>query len=84
MGILCYPPSANYIFFKEEQGIYERLLKKGILIRSCHNYPGLCYGYFRIAVKSHEQNIMLINAMKEVIKEGSAYGKNNYDTRNNV
>ncbi len=84
MGILCYPPSANYIFFKEEQGIYERLLKKGILIRSCHNYPGLCHGYFRIAVKSHEQNIMLINAMKEVIKEGSAYGKNNYDTRNNV
>lgn len=73
IGIPCYPPSANYIFFKEEQGIYERLLKKGILIRSCHNYPGLEHGYFRIAIKSHEENEKLIQAIREVIKEGSIW-----------
>ena len=73
LGIPCYPPSANYIFFKEEQGIYHRLLQKGILIRSCHNYPGLTEGYFRIAVKSHAENEKLIEAIREVLKEGSIW-----------
>ncbi len=68
IGIYCYTPSANYIFFKAERGYYEMLLKKGILIRSCHNYKGLCHGYYRIAIKTHEQNKILIEALKEVKK----------------
>ena len=43
-------------------------VKKGILIRSCHNYKGLCHGYYRIAIKTHEQNKILIEALKEVKK----------------
>lgn len=56
------------------------LLKKGILIRSCHNYRGLSDGYYRIAIKTHEQNKILIEALKEVKNNV----KGNYDTGNNV
>ncbi len=80
IGICCYASSANYIFFKAEKGYYEMLLKKGILIRSCHNYRGLSDGYYRIAIKTHEQNKILIEALKEVKNNV----KGNYDTRNNV
>lgn len=68
IGISYFTPSANYIFFKAEKGYYEMLLKKGILIRSCHNYKGLCHGYYRIAIKTHEQNKILIEALREVKK----------------
>lgn len=66
MGIVCYDSCANYVFFKSEKGLYKKLLEKGILIRSCHNYIGLYYGYYRAAVKQHSQNEILLKAIKEV------------------
>lgn len=66
MGIICYDSCANYVFFKSEKGLYTKLLEKGLLIRSCHNYIGLYRGYYRIAVKEHSQNEILLKAIKEV------------------
>lgn len=66
MGIDCYTPSANYIFFKHQKDLYQKLLEKGILIRDCSNYKGLEQGYFRISIKTHEQNALLLEAIKEV------------------
>ena len=40
---------------------------KGILIRDCSNYPGLKKGYYRVAVKLHEQNEKLIEVLEEVL-----------------
>ncbi len=62
-----YNSSANYIFFKGQKNLKEELLKKKILIRSCKNYPGLNEYYYRIAVKMHKENEILIERMKEVI-----------------
>ena len=36
-------------------------------IRDCSNYPGLEKGYFRVAVKLHEQNEKLIQVLNEVL-----------------
>lgn len=55
-----YPSSANYIFFKSREDLKERLLKQRILIRSCDNYKGLSKGFFRIGVRTHEENCELI------------------------
>lgn len=61
-----FPSEANYIFFKGERNLFEKCVEKGILIRDCSNYPGLEAGYFRIAVKSHEDNKRLIRVLKEI------------------
>ena len=67
-----YPPTANYIFFRSlnpELNLQEYLLQKHhILIRNCSNYRGLGKGYYRIAVKSHEANERLINALAALIR----------------
>ena len=44
----------------------EDLIKMGILIRDCSNYYNLTDGYYRIAVKKHDDNERLINALKYI------------------
>ena len=58
---------ANYIFFYGSEDLFERCVAKGILIRDCSNYPGLKKGYYRVAVKLHEQNEKLIEVLEEVL-----------------
>lgn len=63
-----YGSKANYIFFYcTHNDLKEKLEKYGILIRDCSNYNGLEKGYYRTAVKKHEDNVKLINALKEII-----------------
>jgi threonine-phosphate decarboxylase len=61
-----YGSRANYLFFHTYPGLYAICLKKGILIRDCSNYLGLKEGYYRIAVKQHEENEQLIKVLREV------------------
>lgn len=68
LDIKIYESYANYMLFKihDEINLKEELVKKGILIRSCSNYRGLGKSFYRIAVKSAEENKLLINAIKEL------------------
>lgn len=69
-GMRVWPSLANYIFFKlqeEPEGFTAKLKEQGFLIRSCANYHNLGDGYYRIAVKSHEDNVALLEALKEII-----------------
>lgn len=66
IGIIPYPSDVNYLFFESEKDLAERLKEEGILIRKCNNYVGLSDGYYRIAVRTHEENEALIQAMKKV------------------
>ena len=67
--IKVFKPSVNFIFFKLEEDIdlKNELLAKNILIRSCDNYHGLNENYYRVAVRSHDENIKLITALKNII-----------------
>ena len=67
LGLTVYPSEANYIFFYGSEDLFERCVAKGILIRDCSNYPGLKKGYYRVAVKLHEQNEKLIEVLEEVL-----------------
>ena len=62
-----YPGSVNYVFFRSHPELKDRLRDKGILIRSCGNYAGLDTRYFRICVKTHSENEMLIRKWKEIV-----------------
>ena len=60
---------ANFILFRvaeESTDLKERFLRKGILIRSCRDYAGLDERYFRICVRTHEENLRLINEWKSL------------------
>lgn len=64
LGYKVYGSKANYIFFKGAKGLYQKCLDKKIIIRDCSNYRGLKEGYYRIAVRTHEENEQLIEAMQ--------------------
>lgn len=54
---------ANFILFRTEQtapDLKEFLLERGVLIRACGNYEGLDARYYRICVRTHEENRELI------------------------
>ena len=37
------------------------------MIRDCSDYTGLSEGYYRIAVKKHDENKILLEALKEIL-----------------
>lgn len=64
LGIKTFSSSANFILiYKSDNDLYEKLLDRKILIRDCSNYEGLCAGYYRIAVRTREENIKLLDAL---------------------
>lgn len=68
LNIKTYDSYANYIFFKiKDINLKEEMLKRGILIRSCSNYINLNDKYYRIAVKSKEENQLFIDKLKEIM-----------------
>ncbi len=58
--------TANFIFFKSVPGLDRELINYKILIRDCSNFPGLCQGWYRTAVRSREENRRLIEALKQI------------------
>lgn len=60
---------ANFILIKllkyDENIIFDKFIKNGIMIRKCSTFQGLNESFIRIAVKSHEHNERLIKIFKE-------------------
>ena len=67
LGIKTFSSDANFILLKYGNDLFDLLIKKNILIRDCSNFNGLKKGFYRIAVKSHEENLILTDTMKEVL-----------------
>lgn len=65
LGFWVCPSAANFLLFKGPEDLHSRLKAKKIAIRNCDNYHGLGPGWYRIAVRLHEDNILLIEAMQE-------------------
>lgn len=66
-GIKVYPSDANFLLFQSVPELGEYLLREGILIRNCDNFAGLGDGYFRIAVRTHPENEVLISAVRRCL-----------------
>lgn len=66
-GIVAYPSNANFILIYTEHELFDGLLERGMLIRDCRDYRGLRKGFYRIAVKDHEKNVILIRYIDELI-----------------
>ena len=68
-GAKVYPGDANFLLFQHGKPLYEPLLQKGIMIRPCGNFEGLDASYHRVCIKTREENIELIKAIKEIIDD---------------
>ena len=66
LDIRVIPSSVNYLLFQAKSDLHTKLKAKKIAIRNCDNYVGLGPGWYRIAVRLHEENEALIRAIKEV------------------
>ena len=67
LGIKVYTGDANYIFFETEKQIFKPLFDRGILIRHCDNYVGLSDEHYRVAIKKHEDNEVLVSELKRIM-----------------
>lgn len=65
-GCRVYGSQANYLFFESKPGLYEQALDAGFLIRDCQNYRGLREGYYRIAVRTREENERIITWLRQL------------------
>ncbi len=72
-GLYVYPGEANFLFARIGEregrqrtatGLHRHLLKKGIIIRLCKSYPGLDDRFFRIAVRTSDENKRLVDGMR--------------------
>ncbi len=68
LGFTVYPGTANYLFFKGPLNLSEEIKKQGYMIRDCSNYYSLTKGFYRIAVRLHDDNLGLIKALKCIVK----------------
>lgn len=67
LGIRVVSGEADFLLLYTTQPICDRLVAKGILIRNCENFRGLGAGYYRIAVKKHEENGILLDELKQCL-----------------
>lgn len=65
-GFTVFPGAANFLLVQTEIPLYEALLKQKILVRDCSNFRGLGKGFYRIAVKSREENETLLEKIGEL------------------
>ncbi|HBM81713.1 MAG TPA: aspartate aminotransferase, partial [Clostridiaceae bacterium] len=67
--IRVFKSDANFILLKlleyDEDIVFERLIKNGIMVRKASNFEGLDRRFIRIAVKDHDSNKKLIKLLKE-------------------
>ena len=74
-GLRVFPSETNFLLVKIlREGITstvlrERLAAKGILIRDCSTFVGLDDSYFRVTVRSSDENAKLVKALGEAIAE---------------
>ena len=67
LGCRVIPGTANFLLFQSPvPNLKERLGEKGISIRSCRDFLGLGQGWYRVCVRTGEDNRRLLSAIREV------------------
>ena len=67
LGLRALHGSANYLLFQASETLSDSLRQRGIVLRSCGNYPGLDGSWYRTAVRTAPENQQLLKALQEVL-----------------
>lgn len=71
LGCQVFPSAVNYLLLRlpgegaNAEKLAEALLADRILVRTCGNFPPLDNRYLRVAVRTRDENLALINAMEK-------------------
>ena len=65
-----FEPTANFVLLKFDtpelaQAVLKKLRQEKILLRSCENFAGLDARFLRSAIRSHADNLKLLNALNK-------------------
>ncbi|MEN6465944.1 MAG: cobyric acid synthase [Syntrophaceae bacterium] len=71
-GLTVYPGEANFLLVRiggkiDAPELAARLIRKGIAVRVCSNFDGLDSRFFRVAVRTEEENERLCAALAAVL-----------------
>ena len=72
-GMHVIPSCVNYILFKDTRpapdaaALFGCMAERAIIMRRCGNFEGLDDSWYRIAVRTTEENTRFIEALKEVL-----------------
>ncbi len=72
-GFKVFPSTVNYLLLRIDQPSWsaprlaEELLRRRIAIRVCDNYEGLDERFFRVAVRTREENERLCQAIAQIL-----------------
>ena len=67
LGLRVMDGQANYLLFRATPDFGEKLRRRGAVVRSCANYPGLDAAWYRTAVRTAEENTRLLQIMGEIL-----------------
>ena len=67
-GMRVIPGTANYLLFRSDRELYGPMLERGFLIRRCGNFEELDDAWYRIAVRTQDENTAFIAALQEVCR----------------
>lgn len=67
LGLRVMDGQANYLLFRATPDFGEKLRRRGAVVRSCANYPGLDAAWYRTAVRTAEENTRLLQIMEEIL-----------------
>ncbi len=71
-NFICYDSATNFILIESSLDItflQKQLLNHKILIRNCNNFKGLGNNFFRIAIKTHAENLKLIKSLEVISRK---------------
>ena len=66
LGLRVLDGRANYLLFQGPETLGETLRQRGVVLRSCANYPGLDGSWYRTAVRTAAENEQLLQTLSEV------------------
>lgn len=71
-NIKTYPTNTNFILVKllkyTSHEVRERMIEKGVVVRDASNFQYLDEKYIRLAIKNRENNKIVLEALKEVMR----------------
>ena len=68
-GCRTFKSDSVFIMFQSDVELYEPLLAEGILIRDLRDVPGLGDGYYRICIRTGQENERLVSEIRRIRKE---------------
>lgn len=69
LGFYVWPSDTTFLLFRGPKDLQERCLAEGIYIRDAASFRGIDAGTWRIGVRLHEENLILLNLLEKIIKE---------------